>query len=120
MLVIAATLAFSAAAWANPFQGKTFKVQLGEVGKKQDPDKLIFSKGQFVSQGCTQWGFGSATYKARKAGSSWTFTAHAKSAKEGDSHWKGTLSGSTFKGTMRWVKKGQKAITYAFSGKTGR
>jgi hypothetical protein len=113
-------LAIGSVASANPFKGKTFEVKMGEVGKKQDVDKLVFFKGKFTSVDCTQWGFGSTKYQAKNTGSSWTFSARAKSKTEGNAQWKGTLSGSMLKGTMRWTKKGQKPIVYAFTGKVSR
>jgi hypothetical protein len=107
----------SAPALAHPLAGKSVQVMFKEVGKKKpDKDKLVFAKGMFTSAGCTPYGFGPAPYKATKSGSSWHFTVHSKSKKEGDMYWKGTVKGKSFKGTARWVKKGQKDIRYTFAG----
>lgn len=116
-IVIGASLiAATAFAKMSPLEGSTFDVKMAEVGKKQGPDKLIFASGKFTSTECTKYGFGPSAYKAKKHGKSWSFTAHAKSAKEGDAYWKGMITGNKISGTMRWVKKGQKPIRYKFAG----
>jgi len=102
---------------AGGLDGKTFEVSIAEAGGEAGPDTLIFKDGMFDSVECRQYGFGPAAYEAAKEGDGWGFSVSTSSEKEGVAHWKGTVSGDSISGTMEWVKPGQDAITYEFSGK---
>ena len=112
---LAALLALTVvgAAWAGKgkLDGKTFKVTVVEPDKKTYPDTLTFKNGMFDASGCAQYGFKPTAYSGDAA----SFTATAKSEKEGTTEWSGTVKGDQIEGKMVWIKAGQPAYTYTFS-----
>lgn len=105
---------FLGVAWAGKgkLDGKTFKVTITEPSKNTYPDTLVFKAGTFDSSECQKYGFKATSY----SGDSTSFTASAKSDKEGTTEWSGTIKGDTIEGKMVWAKAGQAATTYSFSG----
>jgi hypothetical protein len=101
-------------AWAGKgkLDGKTYKVTITEPDKKSYPDTLSFKNGTFDSSECQKYGFKPANY----AGDGASFTATAKSEKEGTTEWSGTIKGDAIEGKLVWTKTGQPSYTYTFSG----
>jgi hypothetical protein len=101
-------------AWAGKgkLDGKSFKVTVTEPSKKTYDETLTFKNGQFDADGCAKYGFKPAAY----AGDAASFTATAKSEKEGTIEWSGTIKGEAIEGKFVWTKTGQPTYTYSFSG----
>jgi hypothetical protein len=101
-------------AWAGKgkLDGKTYKVTITEPDKKSYADTLVFKNGTFDSSECQKYGFKPTTY----AGDGTSFTANAKSDKEGTTEWSGTIKGDAIEGKFVWTKTGQPTYTYTFSG----
>jgi len=108
------TLLFLGVAWAGKgkLDGKTFKVTITEPSKSTFADTLTFKAGTFDSSECQKYGFKATSY----SGDATSFTASAKSEKEGTTEWSGTIKGDTIEGKMVWAKTGQPATTYSFAG----
>jgi hypothetical protein len=115
-LFAAAFAVFAGTETAGALDGKSFTVTMTEQGGEEQPDTLIFADGTFDSVACREYGFGAAPYQAEKKGDAWTFSAETRSEEEGVARWKGTVTGETVEGTMEWLKPGQDAIRYEFSG----
>jgi hypothetical protein len=106
-------LALAGIAWAGKgkLDGKTYKVTITEQSKSY-PDTLTFKSGTFESIECQKYGFKPTSY----AGDAASFTATAKSDKEGTIEWSGTIKGDTIEGKYVWTKSGQPTYTYSYSG----
>jgi hypothetical protein len=107
-------LALIGVAWAGKgkLDGKTYKVTITEPDKKSHPDTLSFKNGTFDSSECQKYGFKPTSYSGDAA----SFTATAKSDKEGTMAWSGTIKGDAIDGTFTWSKPGQPTYVYSFSG----
>lgn len=79
--------------------------------KKAYPDTLTFKNGMFDSSECAKYGFKPTAY----SGDASSFTATAKSDKEGTTEWSGAIKGDQAEGKMVWTKAGQPTATYTFS-----
>jgi hypothetical protein len=91
---------------ANILDGKKFKGQTGEKGKKaHHVDVLIFDNGRFTSTECFQYGFQSGPYSAAVQGDSIQFTAETHSPTHGTMVWHGTLKGDALDVTYAWTKE---------------
>jgi len=99
----------------HALDGKTFDVALTPDGGKADPDVLIFDRGVFRSTACDPYGFFECAYTT-DVGVGITFTATAKSPKDGTTTWRGKVKGVSIDGTMTWQKEGQAPVKHAFSG----
>lgn len=78
-------------------------------------DTIEFADGHFQSHGCDMYGFDHPGYTATQNGEEITFTAHAVSAKEGNMHWTGTVTGKTLRGKYVWTKEGQNPSEMEFT-----
>ena len=107
---------FVGVAWAGQgkLDGKNFKVMVTEPDQKTYADTLTFKHGSFDSSECAKFGFKPTAY----SGDGETFTATAKSAKEGTAEWSGTIKGDQVQGKLVWTKAGQPTYTYTFAGTT--
>ncbi|HJZ87925.1 MAG TPA: hypothetical protein VKN99_22275 [Polyangia bacterium] len=113
----AAGLSAGAAKGKGPLDGKTFEIKVGQEGKPQNDDKLVFADSLFSSDKLTPLGFGKVKYTTGKAkGSDFTFSAELHSTKEGKTSWKGTIKGDAIGGIMIWNKEGQPPVKYVFTG----
>ena len=114
LLAMVFVVSFVRVAWAGKgkLDGKTYKVTITEPDKKTYPDTLTFKKGTFDSSGCQQYGFKATSYTGDGA----SFTATAKSAKEGTTEWSGTIKDEAIEGRMVWTKAGQAPLIYTFAG----
>jgi len=104
---------------AGELDGKTFAVEVTEKGKEAaeaEKDQLIFKDGKFRSPGCDEYGFTEVAYTASAKDNKVAFDAVAKSEKEGEIHWTGTVQGDAVEGSFVWTKSGQDAIEYSFKG----
>jgi hypothetical protein len=108
-------LALVGVAWAGKgnLDGKSFKVTVTEPSKKTYDETRTFKNGQFEAEVCAKYGFKPTAY----AGDTSSFTATAKSEKEGTAEWSGTVSGDQIEGKFVWTKSGQPTYTYTFSSK---
>lgn len=107
----------ASAAKKGALDGKTFTINMTDPQKKSGSDTLTFAGGQFISDGCKQYGFGNAPYSATKTKDGWSFSVTAASKKEGVNRWSGTVKADgTISGQLVWSKTGQKDIHYTFSG----
>jgi len=95
----------------SPLDGRQFSAGIvrsdaDEEGKKRPlGDKLFFSDGKFSSAVCRKYNFEEAPYWVRVEGDQVHFLAELTSPTDGRMLWKGTISGDTLVGTMRWTKK---------------
>src|SRR5438552_3877644 len=109
-------------ALAAGFEGK-WKVKVDpdedarKAGEKEFDDTLVFTANKFVSEACKAHGFGETTYDedTRRFGPA-TFTAEAKSDKEGKAKWTGTITANEITGEMTWTKKDGTELHYTYKG----
>jgi hypothetical protein len=86
--------------------GKKFKGQTGEVGKKtHHEDVLVFEDGYFTSIECYQFGFESGPYTATKEPDGIRFKAVTHSSTHGKMEWEGTLRGDILEVAYAWTKE---------------
>jgi hypothetical protein len=121
-LLICAPLAI--ARMAQPFEGTKWKVtvtpddQAGSSGAKEFTTVLEFKGGKFTSSECAKMGFKPVEYKEEMApgGLAASFTAEPKSAKEGQSKWRGDVTAGEMRGEMTWTKPDGTELHYAIKG----
>jgi hypothetical protein len=102
---------------AGPLDGKTFSVQMGKKGKASSkPDDLMFADGTFRSTACDAYGFTAAPYEGKQEGDKSTFTANAKSPKQGTMSWTGTVQGDAVSGEATWSRVRRQPVRYWFKG----
>ncbi|MCI0605458.1 hypothetical protein L0156_20940 [bacterium] len=112
-----AIAAVTASGQAAELDGKSYLGETAEKGKTSgNNDELIFADGKFHSTGCDQYGFTPAPYTTKTQGDTTTFESVAKSEKEGEISWNGTVQGDTCEAAFVWTKPGQKPIEYWFKG----
>ena len=117
VLALVAAAGLAVVAEKGALDGKNYVGESGEIGKTTgDKDELVFADGTFRSVGCDQYGFKPVSYTTTKEGESINFVAHAKSEKEGEIHWTGTVTGENCEAKFVWSKPGQKDIEYWFKG----
>jgi hypothetical protein len=91
---------------AHILDGKKFKGQTGEKGKKtHHEDVLVFDEGRFTSTECFQFGFMSGPYTATVLSDSIQFEAETLSPTHGKMVWSGILKGDTLDVTYFWTKE---------------
>jgi len=99
------------AAYAAPLDGRTFRARIvratEEVSEEGDSigDELQFDDGMFSSAVCRRYDFTRAPYWVRVEGGRVHFLTELTSPTNGTMRWKGTITGDTLEGTMRWTKK---------------
>lgn len=109
-----------AAAEEGMLDGKTFAVELGEMGAEEgDADGLVFTMGTFRSTGCDPYGFTAAPYMAMEKDGAIHFEAETTSPTEGRMHWKGVATGDTIEGSATWYKGEDQRTEYWFRGRLG-
>jgi hypothetical protein len=88
---------------SNILDGMQFVGETGEEGKKaNNPDTISFEAGVFRSSSCEVLGFGPGAYSVEKQGDTYNFSATLVSPDTGTLEWKGTITGNTAKGKVRW------------------
>jgi len=85
--------------------GRTFRVEAFEKGKKVFDDRLVFKDGTFFSEGCRKFGFGESPYYVRMEGDQIQFLAETVSPTHGTMVWKGTVNRNQIDGRFRWTKE---------------
>jgi len=116
------TFALAPRAFASGVEGK-FKVKVEpdedarKAGEKDYDDTLTITASKFVSEACKKHGFGETTYDedTRRFGPA-TFTAEAKSDKEGTAKWSGTVTVNEIQGEITWTKKDGTTLHYTYKG----
>ena len=88
-----------------------------KTGQKEYDDTLTITATKFVSEACKKHGFGETNYEedTRRFGPA-TFTAEAKSEKEGKAKWTGTVTASAITGEMVWTKKDGTELHFSYKG----
>lgn len=110
-------LALVAAAGRDRFEGKWTVTVTPDDGGKSYEDTLTFKGGKFTSQSGKGHGFAEAEYEAdTRGGQISTFTATAKSAKEGSTKWTGTMAATQIQGTFTWTKADGSTANFSFMG----
>jgi len=116
--LVALLLASGSLCAAGPLDGKTFSVEMGKKGKKaSSPDQLVFADGTFRSTACDKYGFAAVPYEAKQEGDKTTFTATAKSAKQGTMRWSGTVQGDSVSGEATWDRVRREPVLYWYKTK---
>lgn len=109
-------LGLSRAVDAKPsLAGKRFEVDLTEGGKTSK-DTLVFTKKEFESLQCRQYGFKPARYKVTGTTDSIAFQSDSKSKAEGRNMWSGYVKGNAITATLVWKKPGQSDKVYQGTG----
>jgi len=85
--------------------GRTFRVEAFEGGKKVFDDQLVFRNGTFISEGCKKFGFKQSPYYVRQEGDRIQFLAETVSPTHGTMMWKGTVTNDRLDGGFRWKKE---------------
>ena len=107
------------AAGRDQFDGKWAVAVTSDDGKTYD-DTLTFAGGKFISQKQKSLGFTEAQYDADvRGGQAATFTATAKSKKEGSAKWTGTVAATEINGTLEWTKADGSVVNYTYRGSRG-
>ena len=88
-----------------------------KAGGKDFDDTLTITAAKFVSEAGKKDGFGETTYDedSRRFGPA-TFTAEAKSDKEGTQKWTGTVTATEIQGEMTWTKKDGTQLHFTYKG----
>lgn len=107
----------SAPAAHGPLDGKVFDVELVDPNGKKDPDQLTFDAASFESSACRPYGFKAAKYSGRAQGEDVTFESTAVTKDGGTNAWKGTVHGSTVKGTVTCTDAKGTAMHCTYEGK---
>lgn len=116
LILLPPVLGLSRPADAKPsLEGKKYELDLTETGKTSK-DTLVFTKRDFESLQCRQYGFKPAGYKVTGTADSIAFISESKSKKEGKNTWTGYVKGGTIKATLVWQKKGQADKVYQGTG----
>jgi hypothetical protein len=116
------TLALAPRTRADGVEGK-YKVKIEpdedarKAGEKDYDDTLTITPSKFSSEAGKNKGFGETTYDedSRRFGPA-TFTAEAKSDKEGTAKWTGTVTATEIQGEMTWTKKDGSTVHYTYKG----
>ena len=91
---------------AGILDGMVFVGHVGPKGSEANgEDEVVFQDGQFLSTGCSRYGFGSAPYTAFRDGKSITFTAETHSPKHGQIDWRGRVVGEEVEASYTWTKE---------------
>ena len=91
---------------SGSLDGKVFVGHIGPKGGKADgQDEIVFLNGQFLSTGCSEYGFGSAPYDVSASGDRVAFKAVTLSPKHGQIEWEGQIQGDRLEATYLWTKK---------------
>jgi len=85
--------------------GRTFRVEAFEKGKKVFDDRLVFKDGTFFSEGCRKFGFSESPYYVRMEGDQIQFLAETVSPTHGTMVWKGAVKKNRIDGGFRWRKE---------------
>lgn len=110
------SVSFSAYA-RDQFEGKWTVTVTSDDGGKPHEDTLIFKNGKLTSQSAKAHGFADGEYEAdTRGGQSATFTATAKSEKEGSMKWTGTMAATSLQGTFTWTKADGSTESFSYSG----
>jgi hypothetical protein len=110
-------LAVCGAKGRDAFEGRWTVTVTPEEGGKPYEDTLVFAAGKFASEGCKTHGFKEAEYEADlRGGQAQTFTATAKSAKEGEAKWTGTAAVAEISGQFTWTKADGSTASYTYKG----
>ena len=105
------------AAGRDVFEGTWTVTITPDDGGKPYEDKLVFKTGKFTSEHGKKLGFDDCEYDADlRGGQIGTFTANAKSKKEGAAKWTGTLATGQIQGTMAWTKADGSVVNYTYTG----
>jgi len=86
-------------------------------GEKPFEDTLVFESNKVTMTECAKHGFGASGFKQSKTKEGMSFQTTQESAAEGESTWKGDVSGDSIRGTMKWKKKDGAVLHYTFEGK---
>ncbi|MCU7842744.1 MAG: hypothetical protein KZQ93_02780 [Candidatus Thiodiazotropha sp. (ex Monitilora ramsayi)] len=90
----------------SSLDGLQFRGQTGEHGKgDHHEDTITFHNGQFRSLDCEEWGFGPATYHAKKKGDTHHFSATLVSPDRGRLIWHGTIREDEAEAEFQWLHK---------------
>jgi len=101
----------------QPLDGKTFDVMLVQSDGKSGPDQLVFDTATFESSACRPYGFGLARYSASAHGDDVQFESTAKAKDGGSNAWKGTVHGSSVKGTLTYSGPKGETMSATFEGR---
>lgn len=81
-------------------------------------DTLSFARGQLLSAAWRRMGFAPAPYQAERSREGWTFSAEARSARNGELSWRGMVfSDQTISGSLVWSRRGREPVNYIFVGR---
>jgi hypothetical protein len=105
------------AAKRDAFEGTWNVTITPDDGGKPYKDVLVFKTGKFTSDHGKKLGFAETEYEGDfRGGQIGTFTANAKSKKEGAAKWTGTLATGQIQGTMAWTKADGSVVNYTYMG----
>ena len=108
-----------AAKGRDAFDGKWTVTVTAEDGGKTSEDTMTFAGGKVESEFAKKHGFEPTEYELdARAGATGpaTFTATAKSAKEGTIKWTGTATGAAVSGTFTWTRADGEKAEYSYRG----
>ena len=117
VLLAGACAVVARAAGRDAFEG-TWKVTVTpDDGGKPYEDTLVFKTGKFTSENGKKHDFAETEYEGDfRGGQIGTFTATAKSKKEGSAKWTGTVAPGQIQGTLAWTKADGSVVNYTYRG----
>jgi hypothetical protein len=105
------------AAGRDAFEGMWKVTVTPDDGGKAYEDTLTFKNGKFTSENGKKHEFAETEYEGDfRGGQIGTFTATAKSKKEGSAKWTGTLAAGQIQGTLAWTKGDGSVVNYTYMG----
>jgi hypothetical protein len=123
VLICGIALSSAYAGDTSPLDGMKFEGSLTEEGSAKAPieETLTFENGEFTSEACIRYGFGTAPYKVTREGDKITWSAVVSSSESngGKAEWSGTVVGGKLTGRMIWTKPDE-TIDYVVEAETPR
>jgi hypothetical protein len=105
------------AAGRDAFEGMWKVTVTPDDGGKAYEDTLTFKNGKFTSENGKKHEFAETEYEGDfRGGQIGTFTATAKSKKEGSAKWTGTLAAGQIQGTLALTKADGSVVNYTYMG----
>jgi hypothetical protein len=102
---------------AGALDGKSFSGEIGEKGKKADPDTFLFKNGRFTSTACEKFGFKDAAYTTSGEGKNMRFRATTTNPSGAKIDWDGMVNGGKLEGKAVLNQPGKPAEEKLFKAK---
>ncbi len=97
--------------------GKRFELSLTKPnGDSEGTDRVLFAGGKLESSRWRDYGFTSPSYKGGSSEGAIFFKARVEDPERGTVIWSGTVRDESIQGTVKWVERGGRTVSYRFEG----